>query len=477
MGSNYLAVLSGRDMQTQYWIKSLQINLKAENYIDGEADFKQHSISHTGNIKSVKAEGKCWYNSDYHVWNMSINGEINISFSVTSLTGLVPPSVQVTFNWESSRLVSHPGHSPLDLHINGTIFQSNINPIMGATIDILTAHMKVGSNILQISTPHYMKSYLFVRAVYINGNHQGYLQHQFEVAVEKDIPALLEIPHVLDVVPSLTIGDDGAVHKIVLIYTSEQVNNLPAKLAGAPVSQIVSETRSAGTVLTAEALTPLPVLQGGLQIGPTPVRRGTLGAVMFTSNYHIPNFVTAAHVAKVAESNGRVTLADILYAPNESQYINPNYMAGKTPAFADGVDAAAYFLNEHRAYKEGVDGICDKISGVLAPYRGMRVIKNGAATGITRGRVEEIRSKIIIIGPLQGEESTYISKNGDSGALWLTEDHGYFYAVALLSSGRSSKNKNYSIGIKMNTVINALANGTPGGRALTFMKQTIHDGL
>jgi len=42
------------------------------------------------------------------------------------------------------------------------------------------------------------------------------------------------------------------------------------------------------------------------------------------------------------------------------------------------LDAVAYFLNKDMVYKEGVEGICNSISGILARYDNMTVIKNGA---------------------------------------------------------------------------------------------------
>ena len=487
VGSNYVAVSSGKDMRTQYWIKSLQINLKSEKYIEGQADFSQHSISHTGDINSVTTNDRCNYRSSGNVWTMDIDGQINISFNVASLTNLVPPSVQVTLEWLSSRLHSEPGYSPADLLINGTTFQSKITDPTGGfnyhadTFDVPTMHMKVGINVLQISTPYQdMKSLLWLKNVYVNGNRQGYLQYQFRVAVEEATPGLLELDYVLDVAPSLTIGDDGTMSKIVLIYTTEQVSNLPATVAGAPVRQIVSKVSSTNRAITAEALPPLPVLQGSLTIGPVEWLKGTLGAVMFTSNANrTPNLITAAHVAKIQDSKGKSTDAEILYAPNTT--LSGRNTAGKNPVFADkdklNLDAAAYYLNQDRDYKEGVEGICNSISGMLAPYENMRVIKNGAVTGITRGRVKSVTPKLVIIVPLPGEESTYISKNGDSGAVWLAEVNGKHYAVALLQSGKSdgpTEKGNYSVGIKMNKVINALSSR---GRPLTFMKQIIHDEL
>jgi len=74
VGPNYIAVSSGEDMQTQYWISSLKINLKSKNHILGEANFCQQSILHMGCVKSVTANNQCLYCSSDNLWTMSKGG-------------------------------------------------------------------------------------------------------------------------------------------------------------------------------------------------------------------------------------------------------------------------------------------------------------------------------------------------------------------------------------------------------------------
>ena len=61
---------------------------------------------------------------------------------------------------------------------------------------------------------------------------------------------------------------------------------------------------------------------------------------------------------------------------------------------------------------------------------GMRVIKSGAATGITEGVILEIQGDDVIIGIPEGFDPNYdLSRAGDSGALWLSRED--FSPVAL----------------------------------------------
>jgi hypothetical protein len=56
------------------------------------------------------------------------------------------------------------------------------------------------------------------------------------------------------------------------------------------------------------------------------------------------------------------------------------------------------------------------------PEIGMRVIKSGAATGVTEGVIEGINGDDVIIGLPPGFDSDYdLSLPGDSGSIWLSQ--------------------------------------------------------
>lgn len=58
------------------------------------------------------------------------------------------------------------------------------------------------------------------------------------------------------------------------------------------------------------------------------------------------------------------------------------------------------------------------------PEIGMRVLKSGAASGVTEGIVEEVDGDNVIIGGPPGFDRNYeLSLPGDSGAIWLSEKH------------------------------------------------------
>jgi hypothetical protein len=79
----------------------------------------------------------------------------------------------------------------------------------------------------------------------------------------------------------------------------------------------------------------------------------------------------------------------------------------------------------------------DKLQRVADAEVGMRVVKSGAATGVTMGVVAEVTPVLITIEkPAEASEDYMLTDRGDSGAVWMDAQTGN--AVGLHFSGRDN---------------------------------------
>jgi hypothetical protein len=150
-------------------------------------------------------------------------------------------------------------------------------------------------------------------------------------------------------------------------------------------------------------------LRGGLQIMSREVEEpGTLGMIVASGG--VPYLISARHVL----AKNRPGIGDSICQP----------AGAKTIAIVDRVSAQ---LDCARARL--VDGeIFAELEilhiGILTvprdPVEGMIVIKTGAATGVTQGKVSRINSNEVTIKPLSDFPLEYqLSETGDSGAIWV----------------------------------------------------------
>jgi hypothetical protein len=96
-----------------------------------------------------------------------------------------------------------------------------------------------------------------------------------------------------------------------------------------------------------------------------------------------------------------------------------------------GVDAARCDANLDCAAAELLPGFgaINEILGIgilgppVVPAVGMRVLKSGAATGVTEGEIVNIVGDVVEINAPAGFNAAYeIAQHGDSGSLWVTRD-------------------------------------------------------
>jgi hypothetical protein len=88
------------------------------------------------------------------------------------------------------------------------------------------------------------------------------------------------------------------------------------------------------------------------------------------------------------------------------------------------LDCAAARIHGSTPVTSAILGI-GKIGVPAEPEIGMRVIKSGAASGVTEGIIEEISGNDVIIGGPPGFDANYdLSLPGDSGSIWVSQkDH------------------------------------------------------
>jgi hypothetical protein len=95
-----------------------------------------------------------------------------------------------------------------------------------------------------------------------------------------------------------------------------------------------------------------------------------------------------------------------------------------------------------------------RLTGVTEPGVGMRVIKSGCVTGVTEGVITSIQGNDLQIGIAPDFPPQYeLSREGDSGALWISADDGK--AVALHRAGDAFGNP-ISYGTRLNAVLASL---------------------
>lgn len=191
-------------------------------------------------------------------------------------------------------------------------------------------------------------------------------------------------------------------------------------------------------------------LRGGIAIlNPIVNQIGTLGFIG-TSDGQDRWLVSCYHVL------GRIDKSAFNDGESVYQPINDpgNLVAKMDINRADAVlDCAAAKL-EPGVHSSGQVLELPLITGVCEPVVGMRVIKSGCVTGVTEGIITNINNDDLEIGIAPGFPLQYeLSKEGDSGALWVSASDGL--AVALHRAG-NNYGKSVSYGIRLFAVLNSL---------------------
>jgi hypothetical protein len=166
-------------------------------------------------------------------------------------------------------------------------------------------------------------------------------------------------------------------------------------------------------------------LRGGLQIMSREVGEpGTLGMIVASGG--VPYLISARHVL----AKNRPGIGDAICQPAGT----------KTIAIVDRVseqlDCARARLVDGQAFNELEILHVGVLTAPRDPVEGMVVIKAGAATGVTEGKVSRVNGNEVTIKPLSDFPLEYqLSDTGDSGAVWVeSQSHA---PVALHYSAQS----------------------------------------
>lgn len=119
------------------------------------------------------------------------------------------------------------------------------------------------------------------------------------------------------------------------------------------------------------------------------------------------------------------------------------------------LDCAAALLDDGVSSVPEVLGV-GELFAPQAPVVGMGVIKSGARTGVTEGRIVKVGTNRVVIHPPIGAPSGFeLSAQGDSGALWIERESGA--PVALHRSGNRSGTRESAIASPIPEVLAALS--------------------
>ncbi|HEY6343000.1 MAG TPA: hypothetical protein VIY49_16020 [Bryobacteraceae bacterium] len=183
-------------------------------------------------------------------------------------------------------------------------------------------------------------------------------------------------------------------------------------------------------------------LRGGLQIMNVELQEpGTLGMIVVSGG--APYLISAKHVL----AGKRPGMGDSIRQPAGTADIAIVERVSQT------LDCAAARLNADQQFALEILQI-GKPAAPADPVEGMRVIKAGAATGVTEGKVARVDGTEVVIKPLRDFPLEYqLSDTGDSGAVWV-EMEGR--APVALHYSAQSGGESVAYGIPIPTVLKEL---------------------
>ncbi|NJM74717.1 MAG: hypothetical protein HC852_01830 [Acaryochloridaceae cyanobacterium RU_4_10] len=260
----------------------------------------------------------------------------------------------------------------------------------------------------------------------------------------ESIDQLRELPGVRFAGKTIRLSETtGELESVITAYSDIEYKNLPTQIEGLPITFILEKETNAEVSGNNHRY---DTIQGGIQIGPVSWTNGTLGLVVKAAYGRLtfPCILTATHVMKLDTG----LFSQYCYQPASDKTGDQVGIY-----FRDGGvdnDCCLYKVEEeYRLYSSGILGICSTLKSPVTPKIGMKVQKMGQVTERTCGVITRIGNNQIIIEPDQDYyHPPYppICKNGDSGALWVTNmGIGEFSPVALLL--RYNAEKNYSVGL------------------------------
>lgn len=200
------------------------------------------------------------------------------------------------------------------------------------------------------------------------------------------------------------------------------------------------------------------LLIGGIQIQSKKKNGiGTLGCVVFDKSSGKPLGLTNKHILKKRRGFSVIQPAA---KSRTKKYVIGNILRKGGKGRSN--DFAVFELNEsNRSFdsENSIFGLSGKITDYVEPVEGMKVQKVGQRTGHTFGIIEEVKNNTVVIIPNPEKPApNEISKGGDSGSLWVTDEEQNFKAVALHRAGEPEESnlKDKAFAIPIKKVLDAL---------------------
>jgi hypothetical protein len=187
---------------------------------------------------------------------------------------------------------------------------------------------------------------------------------------------------------------------------------LPEEIEGIPVDVIQSNPELHAVNRDVRQV---PVI-GGVTLGNTrSVLNGTLGAVVFDQRSLQPMALSNYHVLVVESPQG----TDMIAQPQTSAAADA---LGNLERWDKRYDCAVCRITSRRVSAELAD--LGAARGTQSPRVGMKVIKSGRTTGVTRGVIDGTDGAefTVIPDPDFPAPGGEISASGDSGSLWLESE-------------------------------------------------------
>lgn len=180
-------------------------------------------------------------------------------------------------------------------------------------------------------------------------------------------------------------------------------------------------------------------LIGGIQIQNRFKNKGigTLACIVYDKNTNEAYGLTNRHILK--NKRGTTVIQPARIVRDDNSIIGKVYLKG-----GKGVsnDYAIFKINtDFRKIDQtnSIYGLQGKLKEYIKPYKGLKVQKIGQNTGHTFGIIHKINDNGTFgIKPNPDKPCEQISKGGDSGSLWVTDEEN-FKAVGLHSRGEKQK--------------------------------------
>lgn len=180
------------------------------------------------------------------------------------------------------------------------------------------------------------------------------------------------------------------------------------------------------------------IIQPGISISSKYSTTGTLGMIVFDKqNNYKPCILSNWHIlAKSSFLGTSFKVGKPIYQPGRAfQGKSRKNIIGRLIRYHKKTDSAiAEILN--RPFELAQFESNKIITSIRKPAVGDIVEKSGVRTGVTRGKIYEIRGSKVKIKPLKyGDE---ISENGDSGSIWY--DPNTLEGLVLHNAGETKNN-------------------------------------